>query len=110
MSAPVGPKPMKAYMAWDDVAGSHEGAALVFAPNRREARRLAWRVVWGWFMGEFTDLRVRVLPGDASHMRLSDGPHVVESPPVCEQCNVWTTEPLNDRGICEACNEDGEDA
>lgn len=101
---------LRAYMAYEATSGSEEGAVLVFARNGREARKLAFPVVSGWFSCDFTDLRVRWLRSGCAHMREADGPHVVECPPNCQTCERWFEEPLDGNGECEGCADEREDA
>jgi hypothetical protein len=54
----LGGEAMKAYMASGDTP--EDGACLVFAPNVKEARRVAYPVVSGWGMIDlYIDLRVQ---------------------------------------------------
>lgn len=91
------------YIVYDRVAGSEEGALLVFAHTGREARKLAWPEVRSWFDTQWIDLAVRRLKGDATHLRRSFEPHVIEDPPACDRCEHWFVTPLNADGLCEDC-------
>ena len=101
---------LKAYMAFDREAGSSEGAALVFAHNVQEARKVAFPVLSGWGT-EFLDVAARHLD-DAHHLKsanpekLAAGiPHVIESPKVCAGCEQWG-EDLTESDYCEACEDE----
>lgn len=97
---------MRAYMAW---AGEPEdGAVLVFAHTSREARRLAADEVQSWTRCDYIDVRVRWLRSDCAHLREQDGPHVVDNPPSCRDCERWYTEPLDENGRCQACAENAD--
>ncbi len=99
----------RAYMASGD--NPHDGACLVFAPNAREARRLAWPVVREWMDLNWIEVRVKWIRGGADHLREQDGPHVVEAPKACVTCEWWHAEPYDENGRCEACAEwHGEEA
>lgn len=99
---------LRAYMAYDYYAGPEEGAALVFAATAKDARRLAWPTLREWFGGEWINCAVRWLRADCAHLRRMDGPHVVEDPPVCRDCERWGPEPLEDDGRCTDCATDRE--
>jgi hypothetical protein len=96
------------YMVYD--YDPTEGALLVFAPNRQEARVLASRDGW---LGDarFIDIRARRIPdGPATaHLRAaatSEGPHVVDSPPSCDACGTWGA--LTAEGGCSTCASEAE--
>jgi len=102
---------MKMYMGYDRIGGSGEGACLVFANNHKEARRLAWKTIQGWFDTEWIDISVRWLR-DSEYLRSeqkSDEPHVVEGPKICECCELWGVSELDADGICGECKENRED-
>jgi hypothetical protein len=92
-------------MAW--AGDPREGAVAVFAPDARTARRMAFPVIRGWTDCEWLDLRVKWLRGDCEHLRAKPGPHVNDSPPNCEICELWFADPLID-GLCEGCFEDND--
>jgi hypothetical protein len=97
---------MRAYMGYEHHGGPGEGACLVFAHTAREARALAAPVVREWTGCDWIDIRVHWLRAGCAHLRQSDEPHVVESPPVCESCEEWHAEPLDDNGRCEGCADE----
>lgn len=104
---------LKAYMAYDDIAGSDEGACLVFAHTAKKARRLAWPTLRGWFDTDWLDARVKWIRdrphvfGYADQEKFWRGePHVIDCPRGCYVCGVWT-EPLV-AGRCADCR--GEEA
>jgi len=92
------------------VAGAREeGALLVFAHDAREARRLAWPTLHGWFQDvSYIETRVRRLHGthilgEADPQALRAGrPHVVESPTSCDRCMLWG-QPIGVDGLCPDC-------
>lgn len=49
---------MKYYMAYSRYNGPQEGAVLVYAETVRQARALAWPVIYDWCGDEFIDLAV----------------------------------------------------
>lgn len=89
-----------------------EGAVLVFANDRRQAKRLAFDVLRTWFNSPYIDTRVRRLRQHAAWVRhlanpaaLAAGrPHVVDAPASCRACNTWGT-PLLETGECLSCAE-----
>lgn len=96
-----------------------EDACVVFAGTAREAKRMGWPVVCGWTDCEWIDLRAKRLNGPCEHLRLRPGPHVNESPLVCERCELWPETPLRVvhsahcsrtvvttcDGVCEDCHD-----
>ena len=99
----------KAYMCW--CYDSAEGACLVFAPNETEALTLGIDVMSGWFAmsrAEVTeDAEAKELPDLPKHLwALYEGhPHAIESPPVCEHCELWGYEWSEQAGMCVECWE-----
>lgn len=103
---------LKIYMGYDSFAGSEEGACLVFAHNRKEARKIAFPVLQGWFDSQWIDCTVQWLKdgnqlySQADQEKLKkDEAHVIESPQCCRNCDLWG-EKLNEDGYCEKCAED----
>ena len=92
---------LRAYMAYD--CRPEDCAILVFAFSARDARRLAWPYLTGLMDTEWIDVRVKWLRGGCAHLRKSDEPHVIESPPTCKDCEQWHDEPLDDDGLCDDC-------
>lgn len=101
---------LKPYMGWmgDDPA---DGACLVFAYTAREARRLAFDVLRGWFDdAQWIHARTRRLRLHAEWLRtqadqaaLAEGrSHVIDDPASCKNCDRWGP-PINDTGSCERC-------
>ena len=41
--------PLKIYSGYSILMGFEEGACLIFAPNRREAKKLAFKQLKGWY-------------------------------------------------------------
>jgi len=86
-------KKLKAYMgfAWDE---PQNGACLVFAENRKQAKKLAYRTVDGWFECEWIGIRVRLLNSFGIEYFLRrynpKKPMVIESPECCKgNCDQW---------------------
>lgn len=98
-------KTLRSYMA--SAGDPSEGAVLVFAYTAAEAKRLAFPAVRDWTNCDYIEVRVKWLRSGCEHMRQKDGPHVVYSPPSCDECELWWEEPLVD-GLCESCREDRE--
>jgi len=89
-----------------------EGAVLVFAPDARTARPVAYGLINGWAHVEYTDVRVRRLRQNrdwlmqqANPRCLALGkPHGTDDIPSCRACERWSG-PLNDDGHCGPCAE-----
>ena len=100
---------MKMYMGYDDAAGSGEGAVLVFANDAKEAKNMAWEELQGWnFDTEYIDVRAKWLK-ESEYLRPfaeSKGPHVVNNPPTCDNCEMWGISELDKHGICSDCTQD----
>lgn len=106
---------LKPYMAYDNLAGSSEGAILVFAHNHREAKKIAWAApsfLHEITDGEYINLRVghqrksEYLFKEANQEKLiTNIPHIIECPTCCKGCEYWGFE-LNEQGYCETCAED----
>lgn len=100
---------LRPYMGWAGLDPA-EGAVLVFAHHRQEAKRLAFAVLRGWFDCPYIDTRVRRLRRHADWVRhlanpaaLAEGrPHAVDDPASCRHCNTWGT-PLLETGECVDC-------
>ena len=82
-----------------------EGALIVFARHRQEARVLGYRDSW-LADADFINVRARRLPDGetTAHLRAaaeSSGPHVVDNPPSCPACGTWG--PRTAGGECSTC-------
>ena len=104
--------PLKPYMVYDRMAGSGEGAVLVFAHNVQEARKVGWPDVSNWGCDGFIYCAANYLKDslwlydEAKKEKLEAGiPHCIESPIVCKCCEKWGYE-MNGNGYCESCAED----
>lgn len=86
-------------------AGDPElGAALVFAHSAREARRLAFDTLRGWFDCTWPDVRARRLREHRDYLTsLYDGRGVIEDPPTCNRCEHWGAPLLPDGAGCTNC-------
>ena len=103
---------MRAYMIYSRFAGSEEGAALVFANSAKEAKKVGWQGIGCDLTDEYIDLGVRWLKGDnylfeqANQKKLAAGiAHVINSPKSCAMCEMWGVSPLDEKGLCEDCQE-----
>jgi hypothetical protein len=99
------------YIGYSREAGSNEGACLIFAPNCKEARKLAFDILQGWFTDqEWIDVAVSLLKGehyylDADLEKLKKNiPHTNDSPQKthCKRCETWGHK-LDENGECEEC-------
>lgn len=99
---------MRAYIAFE-AGDPHEGAALVFAENLREAKRKAWRNI-GWLDCDYVDLRVRLADwGQDEYLRrlhAEYGKDVIDDPPTCPVCETWGAPMRPDGTGCENCGGD----
>jgi len=100
---------MKAYMGYSRVAGSREGAVLIFANTAKEARKLAWWSVVGSDIAEnYLDVAVRWLKNEPwlfKEMPIRDSPCVVEDPKICTECELWGNGEVGEDGVCSGCKE-----
>lgn len=100
---------LSAYMGYDKIAGSEEGACLIFARSSREAKRIGYPIVCGWFGSDYIDFRVQRLKEPyLFKLKERDGPHVIESPPICDHCELWGGEPIetDECNFCTLCECD----
>ncbi len=105
--------PLKAYMVYSKEGGSLEGACLVFAHTRQEARKVAWKECNWEITDEWIDVGVRLLKESLSFLFLSASPekieadiaHCISAPPTCKTCERWG-EPINTEGYCPDCWDD----
>ena len=111
---------MKAYIACSREAGSSEGAVLVFAHNIREAKHIARTepsCLDEILDGAFLDLHIRLIEKAETEYLLNhvpqwskdklakDKPHIVDSPPSCDSCEMWGYV-LDENQRCESCADD----
>ena len=109
---------MKAYMGFDNLGGASEGAILIFAHTAREAKKVAWNdhsFIQDICDGDYINLRVTLMKDcdyifkEANQDKLKANiPHVIESPTVCKDCELWGEE-LNEAGYCQGCQDDRDD-
>lgn len=102
---------LKPYMAYDDEAGSCEGAVLVFAENYKQAKKICYEDVMSLFGGEYIGVRVSSMKNnevDLLKLSKSDMPHVIDDPPCCRECEHWGDVLVQD-DICDQCECDLED-
>jgi hypothetical protein len=101
---------LKPYIGFSQL-GINEGACLIFAHHRQEAKKLAYPVLSSWSMiDEYTDIRIRwmkdkdFLYDEANKEKLkTNTPHVIKDPKSCDVCMLWGNELEN--GICKDCYE-----
>jgi hypothetical protein len=84
-----------------------DGALLVLAHNREEAKRIGFRPYMDlWEVDSFTHLRVnRLHNADMPFLtgRYGTEPLAVLDPETCRHCGCWHPAPLNERGACKDC-------
>jgi len=101
---------MKAYMAYDRIAGSDEGACLVIAENTEVAKKLAWPIVLGWGAESYPDMTVKLLrePNKQARELIAEGVACIEDDPTCcKKCNMWGGELYEEQ--CSICGESNEE-
>jgi hypothetical protein len=101
---------MKKYMAYNNEAGSCEGAILVFANSVQEAKKLAYEYnngIYYPYCDSFIELAVRLIKGHDYLYKLSKNnfPHVILEIPICNHCGFWGTGELI-KGLCPNCIEE----
>ena len=102
---------MKAYMGWDGAGDPSDGAALIFAHNAKEAKKVFWNSCAGSIAGErYIDSQVTWLrdrPWLFDEMPVSaevgDKPCVLDSPRSCRCCGCWGHEPIGKDERCDTC-------
>jgi hypothetical protein len=102
---------LKMYQGHSGSAGPEEGAMLIFAHDRDEARMLCYDVLRGWFQSDWCDVRVRLLKNSPHLLEEADKEkyardeaHVNDSPQTCKDCELWGTF-IHENGYCEDCIE-----
>jgi len=99
---------MKPYMVFSRCCGSREGACLVFAHNRQEACKVAWKECYWEITDEWIDVDVRLLKENTDWLFTLSDPakvdtaHCISVPVSCQQCNKWG-DPINHEGCCPDC-------
>ena len=91
---------LNTYMAWVKGVGPDEGACLIFARTAREARKIAWPILAGWWGADcWTSTRTRRLCNmpwlykEADAAKLAAGvAHAIECPTCCDHCELWGLE------------------
>ncbi len=98
---------MKAYMGYSRIAGSSEGACLVFATNAKEARKLAWRRCQFDLFEEWVEVAVKWIRDLPEHLKALDmgKPQCLLDVPSCQRCETWGGHPCED-GRCDNCESD----
>lgn len=99
---------MRAYIGYDGPGGTGEGAVLIFANTAKEARRLGFGEINGWFDTEWIDMRVNWLKNLPNHLKKLDtgDVRVIDSPPSCPNCMLWGYVLVQDGKYCEYCFKD----
>jgi predicted Zn-ribbon and HTH transcriptional regulator len=103
-------------MGYSREGGSQEGAALIFAHNLKEAKRVGWPALHCIIVDEYTDMAVhlikdgdylfRQMPKWSAEKLSTDTPHVVDSPPTCKSCEFWGVGEFNEEGYCPDCADE----
>ena len=102
---------LKIYIGFDSFGGRQEGACLVFAHNRKEARKLAYPIINDWFGSSWIDCSVNLLTmqnylyelADQEKLK-KDEAHAIDDPESCKNCGMWGDE-LDENGVCTQCKE-----
>jgi hypothetical protein len=104
-------KPLRPYMCW--AGDPEEGAVLAWAHTGQQARKLAYPAIADWTDSGFFDVRARLLkkhPEYLQTLKLEDGPHVNDNPPVCPVCELWGNPPHPEGEGCWHCGGSGQAA
>ena len=101
---------MKAYMGYDRPGGAPEGACLIFAPNGKVARKLAWPILRDWFDTEWIHVGTKLLRDLPKHLKeLNNGTErVIDNPLTCPNCEAWGGHPVEADGLCTFCESEEE--
>jgi hypothetical protein len=86
-----------------------DGAVLAWAHTAQDARKLAYPAIADWTGCGFIDVRARLLkeyPAYYETLKLRDGPHVNDDPPVCPSCGLWGS-PRMGAGCTYCCTDAG---
>ncbi len=88
------------------------GAALVFAHNAKEARKVGWDFFGDLFTDRYIDCRVNLMRdsdylfADADQEKLkNDLPHAILEPKSCSDCEMWGHSEIGLDGLCEECRD-----
>jgi hypothetical protein len=100
---------LKAYMGYSRCNGRQEGAVLIFANDRNEAHTIGFHSA-DFITDEFTDFQVELMKDvphlfrtEADDSKLSSNiAHVINSPTICKDCEIWGYE-LGEDGLCFDC-------
>jgi hypothetical protein len=102
---------LKPYMVFSRHEGPENGAALVLAPNSKEARKLGYLVCDLFGCDGWIDCGVLLLRHTADVLPLANQEalaagqaHVIEGPVCCQACGQWGAG-LTDDNRCGWCNE-----
>jgi hypothetical protein len=82
---------------------------LAWAHTAQDARKLAYPAIADWTDAGFTDVRARLLKAHPAYyetLKLKDGPHVNDCPPVCPRCEQWGQPLLRNGYGCMHCGDD----
>ena len=102
-----GVRPLRPYMCW--CGEPEDGAVLAWAHTAQDARKLAYPAIADWTDAGFIDVRARLLkqhPAYYETLKLKDGPHVNDCPPVCPRCEQWGQPLLPNGNGCLHCGDD----
>lgn len=100
---------MKIYMGYDKLAGSCEGAILIFANNYKEAKKIGYSDIMFLFGSDYIDVGIRKLK-NSNHLIAQANkdllkkniPHAIDSPKTCPKCKMWGGV-IGENG-CSFCN------
>lgn len=101
---------MNIYMGYGP-DGPEEGAVLIFAITRREAKSIFWRDCQGMMFEEYIDMRLNRIRNKSwlfaeanPALLLGSTPHCIDSPKTCKACERWGAEsPIGEDGYCGEC-------
>jgi hypothetical protein len=83
---------------------------LAWAHTAQAARKLSYPTIADWTDAFFRDVRATLMkkhPEYLQTLKLEDGPHVIEYPPVCPVCELWGNPPHPEVEGCWQCGGDG---
>jgi hypothetical protein len=102
---------MKKYMAYSRIAGSSDGAVLVFAYSAREAKKVFWQFdgqkYGDGICEEYTEIGINLIKDKPwlDKEATLDVPHCVY-PKGCNRCETWGVSEIGTDGLCDICREE----
>lgn len=101
---------LKPYMVYSRHADPSEGALLVFHFNARQARYMGW-LEMPFGCDSYIDATARLIRDPENVYPLTNAqwleanlPHVIDSPEVCQACELWGWG-VDVNGRCNGCGE-----